>query len=262
MKFLLSILFALSLPVLGSASDSNYCELHIPCKLGDRSFHARVPDGWDGRTKLPVLLHFHGWGRQGPLIMKHGRIAGATRKLGVLLLAPNGSGRTWNFWNADSNDIQFANDVIEEASRRWPIDRSKIFVSGYSYGSAMAWRFACAEGRSLYALLAVSGSFPNQNEDCAHPLHVRHVHGVKDTVMDYPYGDDGTVESAVSLWRNLNKCQTEPDTRTPWQAVKILPFLRHTWQSCATGKSVVLDVHQRGHFIPRFWIERQLKELL
>ena len=88
------------------------CELAVPCPAGDRSFHARLPDNWDGKSPLPVLLHFHGWGRQGPLIMKHGRIAGATRKLGVLLLAPNGLGRTWDFWDADTDDVDFALQVI------------------------------------------------------------------------------------------------------------------------------------------------------
>ena len=107
------------------------CQLAVPCPVGDgdRSFHARPPDNWDGKSPLPVLLHFHGWGRQGPLIMKHGRIAGATRKLGVLLLAPNGLGRTWDFWSPETDDVDFALQVIEEAAKRWPIDRSKIFVS-------------------------------------------------------------------------------------------------------------------------------------
>ena len=81
-------------PLSPSALAAADCELTVPCPVGDRSFHARPPDNWDGKTLLPVLLYFHGWGRQGPLIMKHSRIAGATCKLGVLLPAPNGLDRT------------------------------------------------------------------------------------------------------------------------------------------------------------------------
>ena len=257
---ILFLLFASHLSV--GATDLKPCELAVPCAVGDRSFHARLPDNWDGKTPLPVLLHFHGWGRQGPLIMKHSRIAGATRKLGVLLLAPNGLGRTWNFWNADTSDVSFALSVIEEAARRWPIDRSKIFVSGYSYGSAMAWRFACSQGQSINTLLAVSGSIPDQTEDCSSPVNIRHVHGTRDNVMDYPFGPSGKVESAIRLWRARNGCDVQPDSQERWQAVKILSFHRHRWETCASGKSIVLDVHKRGHFIPRYWIERQLKELL
>ena len=244
------------------ASESESCELAVPCPVGNRSFHARTPDNWDGKTPLPVLLHFHGWGRQGPLIMKHGRIAGATRKLGVLLLAPNGLGRTWDFWSPDTDDVEFALQVIDEAAKRWPIDRSKIFVSGYSYGSAMAWRFACAAGSRVNTLLAVAGSIPDQSEECEAPVNIRHVHGTRDNVMDYPFGPDGEVEGAVALWRAQNGCADKADNLENWQAVKILQFTRHRWESCQSGKSIVLDVHKRGHFIPRFWIERQLKELL
>ena len=259
--FLLSVLcLTFSVPAVAAADDA--CELQIACELDERSYHARLPDGWDGKSPLPVLLHFHGWGRQGGLIMKHRRIAGATRKLGVLLLAPNGQGRTWDIWTQDSDDVPFARKVLEDAAKHWPIDRSRIYVSGYSYGSVMAWRFACAEGPNIHTLLAISGSFENEAVDCAGPVNARHVHGTSDNVMDYPFGPDGDVEGAVALWRQTNGCEGEADRLARWQAVKILPFQRHVWNTCASGKSVILDVHERGHFIPRFWIEHQLRELL
>ncbi len=238
------------------------CQLAVPCILNDRSYHARLPDNWDGKTPLPVLMHFHGWGRQGTLIMKHERIAGATRERGVLLLAPNGLGRSWQFWSSDTEDIPFGRAVLEDAAKRWPIDTSKIFVSGYSYGSAMAWRFACAEGARINTLLAVAGTLPSQDEECHSPVRVRHVHGTSDNVMDYPFGPQGDVEHAVKLWRDRNKCDHGAVSKTNWQLVPILPFTRYEWKSCGSGKSVVLDAHTRGHFIPRFWIGRQLDELL
>ena len=245
-----------------SAAAAASCALEIPCKVGTRSYHARAPDNWDGKTPLPVLMHFHGWGRQGPLIMKHSRIAGATRKMGVLLLAPNGQGRSWRFWSQDTQDVPFAESVLEDAAKRWPIDHSKIFVSGYSYGSAMAWRFACAQGDKVNTLLAISGTLPSQDEICNAPVNVRHVHGTRDTVMDMPIGDDGDVTYAVKLWRERNFCNDTPPKKRSWRALKRLSFNRHTWNKCDSGKSVILDVHKRGHFIPRQWIKTQLEQLL
>ncbi len=250
------------LPFNLSAEAAAPCVLDVPCQIGSRSYHARTPDGWDGKTPLPVLMHFHGWGRQGPLIMKHGRIAGATRKLGVLLLAPNGRGRSWQFWSKDTKDIPFADSVLEDAANRWPIDRDKIFVSGYSYGSAMAWRFACAKGDKINTLLAISGTLPSQDADCAAPVNIRHVHGTSDTVMDMPIGNNNDVTYAVKLWRERNLCNDNSLKKSSWNTVEILSFNRHVWNNCKTGKSVILDVHKRGHFIPRFWIERQLQQLL
>ncbi|MGI9354081.1 MAG: alpha/beta hydrolase family esterase [Rhizobiaceae bacterium] len=252
--------FALALPVF--ATEPPDCELQVACEVGNRSYHARVPDGWDGKTPLPVLLHFHGWGRQGTLTVRHSRIAGATRKMGVLLLGPNGNGRSWDFWDASSGDIGFAEAVIEDAARRWPIDRSRIFVSGYSWGGSMAWRFACADGSSIAAVLAISGTLGDTDEKCANPVEFRHVHGTRDTVMDYPYGPDGALAGAVALWITRNGCGDKADSRSSWKPTEILPVTRHSWTKCSSGKSVTLDVHGRGHFIPRGWIAKQLEELL
>ena len=237
-----------------------------PCQIGSRSYYARPPDspesGGKNFAKMPVLLHFHGWGRQGRLIVNHRRIAGATRSRGVLLLAPNGEGRSWDFWSPHSEDIDFAVSVLKDAAKRWPIDENRIFVSGYSYGSAMAWRFACAEGERVASLLAVSGSLPDQSESCAHAVNVRHVHGTRDNVMDFPFAPDGAVGGAIELWRVRNECATEPSRNLSWHTIKILPITRYFWENCRSRKTIILDVHNRGHFIPRRWIAHQLDELL
>ncbi len=259
MKKLLSILIALTLlPAMGPWKSA--CEGEVACALGDRSYHVRAPDGWDGESPMPVLLHFHGWGRQGDLIVRHDRIATHTRSRGVLLLAPNGLGRTWDFWRAGSADVDFAAAVIEDAAKRYPIDRSRIYISGYSFGSAMAWRYACDNGTDVAALLAISGSLP-QDTDCATmPREVRHVHGLDDTVMDFPMGAGGDETYPVALWRNAFEC----GAGTPEGSYKIRPFLafqRTQWGDCADDHTVTLDVHTGGHFIPHGWIGWQLDEL-
>ncbi|MEL6947057.1 MAG: CocE/NonD family hydrolase [Pseudomonadota bacterium] len=232
----------------------------VPCVLDNRSYHVLEPEGWDGKTPLPVLLHFHGWGRQGTLIVKHSRIAGATKERGVLLVAPNGQGLTWRFRTANSPDVAFADAVIADIARRWPIDRAQIFVSGYSYGGAMAWRYACHSKTRLKAVFAVSGTASLRGDGCVRPVTLHHVHGTRDTVLPYPFGPGGAVEGAVAYWRAHNRCAETVSKKEIWKAVPILTFTRHVWRDCASGFDVVLDVHPRGHFIPRFWIARQLDD--
>ena len=236
------------------------CVDAIPCQLDGRSYHVKVPDDWDGVTPMPVMLHFHGWARQGTLIVKHGRISGATRERGVLLLAPNGLGKTWDFWGPGSHDTEFAAAVIEDAAKRYPIDRSQLFVSGYSYGSAMAWRYACENGTEVRALLAVSGTL-NQGEECdTTPQEVRHVHGLRDTVLDYPFGPDGDELYPTSLWRRELGC-ADPSGTATYSTTDKDHFSRTIWANCETGK-VIFDQHPRGHFIPKGWFAKQLDELL
>ena len=250
-------------PALAAGLYGRDCTGETVCPLAGRGYHVLPPENWNGVSKLPVLLHFHGWKRQGSLVVKHSRIAGATAPSGVLLVAPNGLHESWDFWDADTADVAFADAVLEDVKRHWPVDESRIYVSGYSYGSAMAWRFACEKGEEVTALLAISGTLPNQMEICpTPPVAVRHVHGLKDTVMDFPFGPGGDVTWPVALWRRKDGCAAAPDSVADWAVTKHDTFTRYTWSDCTSGKPVILDLHQRGHFIPVGWIQQQLDELL
>ena len=256
MKYILLLIAALILPAMGPSED---CHAAEACALGDRSYHIKLPDDWDGETALPVLLHFHGWGRQGDLIVNHQRISGHTRRRGVLLVAPNGQGRTWDFRSADSRDIGFATAVIEDVAKRFPIDRNRIFISGYSYGAAMAWRYACAQGDGVAALFAISGAL-RQDEECMQaPAELRQVYGFKDNVLGFPMGPGGDETYPVALWRDIYGCGAQQPADN-WQAVDWLTFDRRVWD-CDGGR-VVLDLHAGGHFIPHGWIGWQLDQVM
>ena len=251
-------------PALAQGSPSRDCQLEVPCVVGDRSYHVREPDDWDGTSPLPVLIHFHGWQRTGALPVRHQRISGATRRRGVLLVAPNGRNKTWNMWAPETGDVRFAADVLADVARRYPIDQNNIFVSGYSYGSIMAWRVACDRGVSMNirALLGISGTLRNTDSCAEAPREVRHVHGFKDNVLDFPFGPGRDTTYPVRLWRDEMGCTDEASAPRDWAVVDFLTFTRTTWSDCARGTRVILDTHPGGHFIPHGWIGRQLDELL
>ncbi len=236
------------------------CTGQTACTLPEGSYHVREPDDWDGVTPLPVLLHFHGWQRQGTLIVTHARIAGHTRRRGVLLVAPNGPGRSWDWWNKDTANVALGRAVLEDIKSRYPVDPESIYVSGYSWGGAMAWRFVCEDGADVAALLSISGTL-DQAEDCATaPREVRHVHGLVDTVMEYPTGPGGDEMYPVALWREALGCG-EVRKEGAWKAVDWLTLTRFVWDRCGQGR-VTLDQHPGGHFIPHGWIGWQLDQLM
>ena len=260
MTYRLFFLLLTATPAIALGPWKTDCHGVTACALDGRSYHVLEPDGWDGETPLPVLLHFHGWARQGDVVVNHSRIAGATRLRGVLLVAPNGLGKSWNFWSADAKDVSYADQVLEDVAARYPIDPERIYVSGYSFGGAMAWRFVCQSGNDTAALLAVAGSI-RQTEDCPESPHeVRHVHGLKDTVMEFPMGPGGDTTYPVALWKAKFDCHTATP-RGDWSVKPFLTLSRLEWNDCAQGH-VVLDTHPGGHFIPHGWIGWQLDELL
>lgn len=253
-------LFTYILAALFVSNMALACTDQTPCELNGRSYHVKLPDDWDGVSPMPVMLHFHGWARQGTLIVKHSRISGATRKRGVLLLAPNGRNKTWDFWSPGSPDTKFADAVLADAAQKYPIDLSRVYISGYSYGAAMAWRYVCESETPVAALLSVAGTL-DQNEVCDNmPSEVRHVHGTSDTVMDFPFGAGGDTTYPVALWRQAKGCETGQH-RGPWSAPKNT-FERTDWMDCADGGVIKLDVHERGHFIPVGWFAHHLDNLL
>ncbi len=259
-RLLAALLAILPVSALAMGPSNRECLEQTPCFVGDRSYHVKEPDGWDGESPLPVLLHFHGWQRQGTLIVQHQRISGATRRRGVLLVAPNGLGRSWDFWDAGTDDVPFARSVLEDIKKRYPVIEDQIYVSGYSWGSNMAWRFVCEDGADIAALLAISGTL-SQNEDCTTaPGEMRQVYGLNDQVLDFPYGPNGEMDYPVFLWREKFACG-DGETKGPWQQVNFLTLERTEWNDCAAGR-VSLDIHPGGHFIPHGWIARQLDELL
>ncbi len=244
-------MIALCLPMLAQAAP---CGGDIACAVADREYHAAVPPAWDGVSPLPVLLHFHGWGRQSRGVLDNQRVARAAADAGALLIAPQGLGRSWSFWQADSRDSDFALAVLDDAASRWPLDRTRIAISGFSYGGAMAWRLACDKG-AIGTFLPIAGTLW-RDEDCKEPVRITHVHGLRDTVMDFPFGPDGSPDGAVSLWRETNTCAPEPDAR---ETVGMFECRR--WTSC-DGPPVALCTHSSGHMIPEGWLDYALPRAL
>ncbi|MEM6548762.1 MAG: polyhydroxybutyrate depolymerase [Pseudomonadota bacterium] len=227
------------------------------CPIGERSYHAQPPEGWDRASPLPVLIHFHGWGRQSHGVMNNQRVAGPASENGLLLIAPNGLGKSWDFWDGESRDTGFTVEVLADAARRWPIDMGRVYVSGFSYGGAMAWRLACERGAAFAAAyLPISGALWRQNREACSggPARVLHVHGLADTVFGLPYDPGIGPADGVSLWRRVNRTGDVPEAR--YAAGR---FDCRDWQGAAL---LTLCTHEKGHFIPADWLDWALKRVL
>ena len=259
---ILFLLFASHLSV--GATDLKPCELVVPCAVGDRSFHARLPDNWGRENALAGPAAFSRLGPTGPFDHETFADRRGDEKTGGAAARPQWPWPNLEFLECPTPvTCPCALSVIEEAARRWPIDRSKIFVSGYSYGSAMAWRFACSQGQSIKHAVGGVGINSRSNGRLFQPgEHSPCPTARAITLWTILSGPVVRSKALFAYGARGNGCDVQPDSQERWQAVKILSFHRHRWETCASGKSIVLDVHKRGHFIPRYWIERQLKELL
>jgi polyhydroxybutyrate depolymerase len=231
------------------------CGKQAPCEIDGRSYNALPPPGWDGASPLPVLLHFHGWGRQGKNVIRNARITDATAQNGMLLLAPNGLYKSWDFSNSDSRDAGFIEQVLVDAAKHWRIDRARVYVSGFSYGGAMAWRIACIRGDEFAGYLPIAGGLWRQSDvSCKSPVRLAHVHGLDDNVYGLPIGPLDDVEEGVLLWRRMNGASDKPQQR--------FNHARYDCRQWGGAESLTLCTHKGGHFIPKYWLSWALPRMM
>lgn len=250
MRCLAVLLVLLTSPAIAQTE----CAGAEACELDGRSYHIQPPEDWDGESVLPVLLHYHGWGRTGLGVLRNKRIATAASRNGYLLVAPNGLGKSWSFWSPDGlRDVEFTDAVIADLATRLPIDRARVVLSGFSYGGAMVWRVACVRGDAYAGYLSIAGTLWNpEGERCAEAGLLWHVHGRKDTVMDLPVGPRGDLGFAMRIWRRA--AGVDPAPEREWTEAA---YACRAWQ----GEALRFCLHPGGHWIPKDWLALILPQL-
>lgn len=258
------ILLALSVVSAASAQSPNPCGLPDPCAVEDGDYFAALPAGWDGKSPLPMVLYFHGWNSSGTAVLKNRTLVQGFTGRGALLIAPNGRRKTWAHGGSPSSardEIVFVDALMADVRERWPLDETRLWVTGFSQGGSMAWDVACYRGDRFSAFFPISGGFwrPHPEACPAGPVNLRHVHGTSDSVVPMagrPIGStwqQGDIEEGMGLWRANNGCQAAP-ARTEINGAGRC----RVWSGCASGKELQLCLHDGGHTRRKGWIDRAL----
>ena len=163
-----------SSPTTGTAPvvASTGCE-QVPIAPGDttrkmvadgveRTYELIVPEGYDGRTPMPVVLGLHA------LSVTYSSVPGMTgfadmaprhRFIGV---APSGrvDGAT-PYWlaapSADQYDVDFISQLLDQLESELCVDTSRIFTTGMSNGAQMSSLLACRLPERIAAAAPVAG---------------------------------------------------------------------------------------------------------
>jgi polyhydroxybutyrate depolymerase len=217
------------------------------------TYHAVAPPGWDGRTRLRLLVFLHGWMMEGLDIAEDADIRAAAAKLGFLLVAPDGLLRSWSHGGSPSqarDDVAFLRGVVADAEARWPIDRRAVVAAGFSQGASMVWDLACYDAGDFTAFLPFSGGFwePMPEACRSGAVDLRHVHGRDDPVMPTagralfgPYRQ-GDIPRGFARWVAEDRCTGKPVALKDWSGLDC-----QTWTGCAGGHRLQLCLRGGGH---------------
>jgi polyhydroxybutyrate depolymerase len=208
----------------------------------DRPFLLYVPKGYDGSTRLPLLLNLHSTGATGPGQMETSQMRGYADNAGFLVAAPEGGaiaglGHAWVVPGSPPrgdappggypDDVKYLREVIAAVQATTCQDRAKVFVAGFSGGGRMASAMGCNAADLVTAIVSDvgiragaprTGSTGAAEPDPAtcnpiRPLPVIALHGTADKTNPYNGGGQPdwqySVPQAIARWAELLGCQAQ-----------------------------------------------------
>ncbi|MGI9407582.1 MAG: alpha/beta hydrolase family esterase [Hyphomicrobiaceae bacterium] len=185
-------LLLITLAIGAIASDASACGVNSDCKIGDRIYRIRMPAGHDGVTPVGAILFAHGYKGNVRGAVKSKGIAHMGRRLNVAIISAKSAHDDWSIPGApsgssrkDIDELAYFDRVIDDAARRFPIDRNRLMATGSSAGGMMVWNLACHRSNRIAAFVPVSGTFwQPMPETCTTPVtSIVHVHGTADKVV-------------------------------------------------------------------------------
>jgi polyvinyl alcohol dehydrogenase (cytochrome) len=237
----------------------------------ERQFQLALPEGYDGRRPLPVVLGLHA------LSIDHRSVqsiapglAGMAEDHDFIGVAPSGrlDGST-PYWSAadskDNHDVAFIGDLLDLLERELCVDTARVYATGMSNGAQMSSLLACRLPDRITAVAPVAGV--EFSDTCRErPVPVMAFHGTADPIVTYDGGGlnaatianthlwkgdmpDGVpehqgVDAAMRAWAAHNGCDPKPVEERVSPEVR-----RRTWRNCE-AETILYVVDGGGHAWP------------
>jgi polyhydroxybutyrate depolymerase len=176
----------------------------------ERVYRLFVPPGYDGRTRLPLVLELHGSGGTAEGQATTSRFMMLAEREGFLVasLQAAAEGNRWNvpITSERPDDVRYVSDVIDDVAKRVCTDERRVYATGFSGGARMSSLLACKLGHRIAAIAPMAGlRWPGPCEGRAVPVLT--FHGLADPQNTY----DGHVASRGGEW-----LESVPDALAGW----------------------------------------------
>jgi polyhydroxybutyrate depolymerase len=242
-----------------------------------RSYYVHVPTRDRGSTPLPVVVALHGAFSSARDFERESGFSALADREGFLVVYPQGIGlgnlfRHWNSGHCcgkarkmNLDDVGFVLATVDDMARRNPVDRTRLYLVGFSNGGMLAYRIAAEHSEVVAAVAVISGTIggvPATNElewsvpQPKQPVSVLALHGRADTHVPYEGGraaqSRGTssaisVSRSIGFWTDADRCDTEPQMKS-MDGTRVE---RQVWSGCRHGTEVILySINGWGHEWP------------
>jgi len=237
-----------------------------------RTYLLRSPVRTDEAAPLPLLLVVHGAGGNAKRAEDATGLTALSDANGFIVAYPNGT-QAMNTpgelaWNAgaccgkpvtdDIDDVAFITAAIDDIEKQHPVDRSRIFIAGFSNGGMLAYRLAC-EKPGLFAGVAVVAGALNVS-DCsgAAATSMLLIHGTGDLTVPHSGGatnartaarfgqwENASLGESIAHWAAVDGCDDAPSI------AKSGAITRASYTECSTEARIeVVTISGGGHVWP------------
>jgi polyhydroxybutyrate depolymerase len=189
-----------------------------------RTYNIYIPSTYVPDKPVPLLLGFHGLGGSASTFTNSLQLKIFSQDMGFILVVPNGWGNesgSQNSWNAGNccgasysnqiDDIGLVRSILDSVSRRYSVDKSRIWSMGFSNGGMMSYRLACELSEQISAIGVGGGALVLNTCSPPNTVSVIHVHGGLDNTV--PLDGRGLffvkpVIESFKLVNSANACST------------------------------------------------------
>ncbi|MDA1185356.1 MAG: hypothetical protein O2930_12025 [Acidobacteria bacterium] len=223
-----------------------------------RRYRLFVPSSYDTRTRLPLVLDLHGSGGSSAGQARTSGFEGVAAREGFVVATLDGEGAVWNVPVRDDgpDDTAYVADVIDQVAADVCVDRTRIYVTGFSGGGRMTSLLGCALGARIAAIAPVSGL--RWSAPCVgRAMPVLTFHGLTDPQNPYAGHAAGrgdawleSVPDALAGWAGHNGCDPDMILDDPDG-----PLSTMRYEGCDAGAEVrMIRIDGLGHT----WTRREV----
>ena len=200
---------------------------HVNVDGLERRYILWLPDRYRQKAALPVVLAFHGGFMVPEGFEELTELHEAPEARNFIIVYPEGYRHFWNEGGgccgpaieAHVDDARFVHVMLNDIATVAPIDRRRVYATGYSNGAGLSYYLACVLSNEITAISPVSGAMREPEAQChpTHPVPVLHWHGMQDHASPYNGGESTakmvaipqSVPAGIGIWRRIDGTQTE-----------------------------------------------------
>ncbi len=185
-----------------------------------RTYRVHLPPQFDGKSKWPVLIVFHGFANDSHSMEALTGFDAIADREKFLVVYPDGVSRHWSFGESRDavDDVGFTLALLAHLRAKFFADPRRTYAVGISNGGFLTLTLACQHPEQFAAVATVAATFSQQQaKTCkpSRPVPIALIHGEADRLIPFGGGlsADGlsllSVPATVKRWAVLNGCEKQ-----------------------------------------------------